>query len=379
MKTILVPLDGSARAGRALPYATTLAGAERARLVRRAQRCLEPTWAGSAASQAPARLILVRAVKTHAFPGTDPGPAQVAAIEEGEKDLAGVADQLRTDGLEVEPHIYYDEPAQAIQDAARRHRADLIVMSTHGRTGPGRLVYGSVADAVLRHAEVPVLMVPPGAERPWPADRPLRILVPLDGSELAADALTAAQSLADAFGADLVLLRAIEPRYYPLYGEGYASIPIDDEVLQAEALRYLEQVAAPLRDGARTVQVRVTAGRATSQIVRVAREEGIDLIAMATHGRGGLARLVLGSVAAEALHRADVPLLLTRPTNLQGTRDSHPDESVPLALTRRELELARAGLDLLAGTASTESQAAAAQELTSKLSRAADARPTVLI
>jgi hypothetical protein len=64
---------------------------------------------------------------------------------------------------------------------------------------------------------------------------------------------------------------------------------------------------------------------------------------------------------------------------LQGTRDSHPDESVPLALTRRELELARAGLDLLAGTASTESQAAAAQELTSKLSRAADARPTVLI
>ena len=279
---------------------------------------------------------MLRAAQTRTFPGVDAGPAQLAATERAESELSIVAEHLCADGVETEPHVYYDDPAAAILDAARRLRVDLIAMSTHGRTGLGRWVYGSVADTVLRGAQVPILLAPAGAQLSWPHAGGLRVLVPLDGSELAQEAIGPAQMFAETFGAELLLLRVVEPPSYPLYGDGYAYVPIDAEVEVAEARRYLEEEAGCLRtsgllrgDG-RAVEVQTAVGQPAAEIARVAREQHADLIAMATHGRGGLARLVMGSVATGVLQRAGLPILLTRPPAVR--------QPVPQPATRPEAE-----------------------------------------
>jgi nucleotide-binding universal stress UspA family protein len=170
--TVVVPLDGSALAERALPYAT--------QLVRHGG----------------ARLVLVRAALAHTVPGVDPTDAQLAATECAERELETTAERLRDQGLSVETHVYYGEAAWAITDVAERQSAELLVMSTHGRGGLGRWVYGSVAQQVLRKATVPILLVSAACERPWPAEGPIHILVPLDGSAFAEEALGSARQLA---------------------------------------------------------------------------------------------------------------------------------------------------------------------------------------
>src|SRR6185437_9541673 len=101
------------------------------------------------------------------------------------------------------------EPVEAILDATRHVEADLIVMSTHGRGGLSRMLYGSVADQVLRRTTIPVLLVPSIVEHAWPAQGPLSLLIPLDGSALAAEALQSAELLTESFGAKLTLLQIV--------------------------------------------------------------------------------------------------------------------------------------------------------------------------
>jgi nucleotide-binding universal stress UspA family protein len=154
------------------------------------------------------------------------------------------------------------------------------------------------------------------------------ILVPLDGSELSTYALEPAAELAAKLPANLLLLRVIEPTEYPL-PLAYPGVPgameekITDPVrrrdLRAEldaAQERLEAVAAPLRATGITVKVEALPGSPASTIAMVATDEHVDMIAMATHGRGGLARLVMGSVAEAVLHRVHVPLLLVRPETM---------------------------------------------------------------
>lgn len=323
LNTILLPLDGSRLADRAVPYASALA--------RRAGR----------------RLILVRAAQAHTLPGVDPSDAQIACTSRAEHDLEAAAARLRAEGVEAEAHVYYDDPVHAILDAAHRHQAGLIVMSTHGRSGLGRMVYGSVADNVLRHAEAPVLLLPPTVDQPWPQDRPLTVLVPLDGSELAEEALRSAEILAEVFGARLHLVRIIEPPSYPLYGDGYVYIPYDEDVERTDARLYLQELVDRLTREGKEARKQVAIGRPDLLIPTIAQEQQADVIAMATHGRGGLARLVMGSIATGTLQRTHVPLLLTRPTALeQPLPRPRPaldavDESpqVQLGLTLSELTL----------------------------------------
>ena len=136
--TILVPLDGSALAEAALAPAIELARANNA------------------------KLVLLRATEAHAAPLTDLTEAQVAAVRGAEDYLAGV--HRRINGVElaaVDTSVWYGPPAEAIVEAARFRRADLIVMSSHGRSGVGRLVLGSVAETVLRASTVPILLLRP--------------------------------------------------------------------------------------------------------------------------------------------------------------------------------------------------------------------------
>jgi nucleotide-binding universal stress UspA family protein len=174
----------------------------------------------------------------------------------------------------------------------------------------------------------------------------LTILVPLDGSALAEEALASAALLAEPLGARLHLLRVIEPPVYPLAGDGYAYVPFDDAAELLAAREYLGELAGRLRSAGSQVEIEVTVGLPNVVIPRVAQEQEAVVIAMATHGRGGLARLVLGSVATGTLQRAHVPLLLTRPALLdrpvptpEPATPATDETTITLSLTPSELGL----------------------------------------
>lgn len=292
--TILVPLDGSALAERVLPFAVRLARA------------------------AKAKLALVRAGVPSKGYFPSPGDTGSALARQAESELLAVAETLRKDGVAVETLIYYDDEdvARAVVQAAGEAGADLIVMSTHGRSGVGRWVYGSVADAVMRYATVPVLLVPAACDREWPVHRGLRVLVPLDGSDVSGEAIPPAVELARVLEAEILLLQVVEPPSYA-YASEYPYLTFDVDAELAEARKYLEMVAAELRAGGLVVSVHVASGSPASMIASVARDRGADIIAMATHGRGGLARLVMGSVATGTVQRSSVPVLVVRPSAMR--------------------------------------------------------------
>lgn len=291
-RPVVVPLDGSPLAEHALPYAIALA------------RSLGT------------RLILVHARQSAALP------------EPGAPDLDAVARRVRDDGVEADIHVCQmaraEEAGRAILQAATELGASLIVMATHGRGGLGRMVYGSVADQVLRETTLPVLFIPPLVDRPWPDDRPLRILVPLDGSQTAEAILPPLQELFGPSRAGGTLLRVAESiDYVRPHGDTCAvcrqarARGEEPDIEPVRVQRYVDGIVERLRAAGLTVDGRVEIGAAIPTIDRVAREQDVDLIAMATQGRGGLARLVLGSVATATLQRAAVPVLLVRPPALR--------------------------------------------------------------
>jgi nucleotide-binding universal stress UspA family protein len=107
-------------------------------------------------------LVLLRAAEAHASPFRNPSDAQVAAVQEAESYLDGAATRARRAGAKrVDTCVWYAAPVEAIVEAAARRKVDLIVMSTHGRSGLGRLVLGSVAESVLRATSVPMLLIHP--------------------------------------------------------------------------------------------------------------------------------------------------------------------------------------------------------------------------
>ena len=348
--TVLVPLDGSPLADRALPYAAALAKAE-----------------GN-------QLLLVRALSS------------AESQHEAEADLTAVADRLSSSGLVVDVVVRRGDAAWVITETARAQSRCLIVMSTHGRSGIGRWIYGSVADQVLRQADVPVVLVPPTCDRAWKTDGPLRILAPLDGSDLAEEALTVISDLAARSRAELILLRVVEPPTYA-FADAYPSPLYEPEADAAEAERYLNDVASAIRPKSDAVKTRIAVGFPAATIAATAGEENADLIAMATHASGGLTRLVMGSVATGTLQRANVPLMLLRPTAiaqqslepgvLLGLDDlPPPDRAESISLAPRDRDLLWRGLEaLLAGGSIDEQTRRDVDRLRAALRRSEAATP----
>jgi nucleotide-binding universal stress UspA family protein len=183
---------------------------------------------------------------------------------------------------------------------------DLIVMSTHGRTGVARTLWGSVADEVVRSANIPVLLV--SAHQPLPqadgcAPNFRRILVPLDGSALSEQALPVAGALAQVEGAEVVLLN-VEPQLVAVGAEA-----VNDN-RDAKADRYLNQAALCVLPSEVNYTTVESGGDAGATIIREAQAQDCDLIVMSTHGRSGFTRLRLGSVADAVIASTPVPLLL---------------------------------------------------------------------
>jgi nucleotide-binding universal stress UspA family protein len=280
VKRILVPLDGSRLSEAVLPLAEALA------------RDYE------------ASLLLVRALRPAGSP-----EAEVEAQETAEAYLRTMAADLTGRGRAVDWKVWYDDPARAIADAARYNGVDLIAMSTHGRGGLGRLMLGSVAEAVVRQAPVPVLLVR-GELTAAPGSLG-KVLVPLDGSELSEGVLPVAVGLAGPFDLAVELFRAVEP--IPAYAAAELTAGRSEAILREEeagAREYLAKRATRLEARGLRVARSVMPTPAVDGIVRRAREGGAGLIAMTTHGRSGVSRLLFGSVAERVLRAAPVPVLL---------------------------------------------------------------------
>jgi nucleotide-binding universal stress UspA family protein len=312
-RLILVPLDGSARAAGALPVAATIARAE----------------GGS--------LLLLRAIDVTQDLGSDrlePSPILGSFVREqlseAQAYLAGCAQSDALRGLGVEAAVELERAADAILTTVEARRVDFVVLCSHGRTGLALWTLGSVAEHVAHHAAVPVLVLRDRGSTlavPLPIpnlpDHLLRILVPLDGSHHAEAALEPAAALVQALSAPragaIHLVTVLEP-----FAAHLATVPGASVV--TDARRYLEASAHGLRirHGGLTVTWSIAFAReAAHALLQLAENgeaaegagdvSGCDLIAMTTHGAGGVARWVLGSVADRVLRGSTLPTLIVRP------------------------------------------------------------------
>jgi nucleotide-binding universal stress UspA family protein len=289
---MLIPLDGSPLAERAVAVATRLAQVGQD------------------------RLLLVHVASPQ---GWSEQPDLETDLVAALNDTAG---PLRAAGFTVQTRIYNGYHVAAglvIARAAVAKGANLVVMSTHGRADIRRFVFGSVADEVLRRVEVPVLLVPRDCQAQPPIDRPLRVTVPLDGSPLAEEMLEPVRQIFGPIGAEITLVSAVEPIPPGLAAMEMNAYTIDPNADLAEANRYLEATAAELKAQGLQVSIKTAYEPAIPLIRALARPATTDVLAFTTHGRSGISRLLLGSVAAAVLAQATVPVLLVRPAALRAT------------------------------------------------------------
>ncbi len=297
---VLVPLDGSPLAERALPYALTLARREH----------LE--------------ILLVRILQS-----TAPRGQHLVQEPEAQAALEHLAQELRGQEVEAETLVsstLLGTVASRILDIADRHACTAIVMSTHGLSGPGRWLHGSVAEELLRHSRRPVVLISSVCDSRWTDATPFRVLVPLDGSALA-ESIVEPTLASTGMDSELILLTVLPP----LNAEAAANMLEDVDREEVDARASLGRMADQLaRDGVRA-RVQIARGGTAATIAQIAREQDIDLIAMATHGRTGLTRLVFGSVATETLQRSPVPVLLLRPNALAAAHGEPSTETAASA------------------------------------------------
>lgn len=312
MKTIVVPLDGSALAEQALPYARMLAPLLDATIL--LLRILPATeYELVHAEQEAAAYNSIR-MSDH---GVLDRPFSEALHLQAESYVDDHVHLLRADGLHVEGEVQIGSPAELIVETARIHQAAMIVMASHGYSGLRRWALGSVTDRVVHITTTPLFVVHGNANPPEALAQFKRMLVPLDGSSISQQALAPASELAARAGAELLLLRAVNVpiEVYPVFPPMAQAVEqINDtlEYLNAEARKDLDILAVELHQKGLPVISIVQNGHAAEVIVDEASAQEADLIVMATHGYGGLRRWALGSIADKVLHATSLPLLLIR-------------------------------------------------------------------
>ncbi len=344
-RRVLVPLDGSTLSSAVLPCVRPIARSFGACVVLMrvvpeiGMRIGTPTPPSDAqlAAQPDAPLETV--------------PLEIARYEAAAREyLDRIAAELGAAGIGTRTRVVTGPVVEGILDVANEEGADLIAMSTHGRGGLGRFLLGSVASQVVHYAKAPVLLVRATANEQAPAEYSYRkILVPLDGSDFSQAVLPHARAVAARVGAQVILLQAVpEPEtemseaHWMLTFGGPASIgevpgegglrPGMDpsarrqwaESIRAEIVRRTEHemeaaqsslnaAASVFKSAGVPVETLVQLGRPAEVILDVATANGVDMIAMATHGRSGIQRLLLGSIADRIVRHAHAPVLLVRP------------------------------------------------------------------
>ncbi len=317
---ILVPLDGSTFAEAGLERALQLAEATRARL----------------------HLVQVRTLLSGPEPG--PGDEPARTIEEAvEAYLGRTAERAAAHlGHPVLHALLRDRKAERayggpsrvgiarlLSAYARRHAIELIVLTTHGRGGFSRAWLGSVADALVRRSPVPLLLVRVPEPRAGPPAPFRRVLIPIDASTDADLVIRPARAVASA-GATFTLLRVVAPTYEQ--GRAYSPGRLQTEggavaVLENAAMRELEDIASRMHDGVTRIRLATPVARdAARAILQTADAEGVDLIALTTRGRKGLARSVLGSVADKVVRGAECSVLVANPGGRKSLLATEPAE-----------------------------------------------------
>ena len=322
-KRILVPLDGSLRAERALPVAARIARAT----------------AGS--------IVLLRVVSPRIDYGGGFAPSPLMAEEFTDREfidetsyLKEVAQSQQLAGIRITSEVEFGLSVEQILGVVESQKVDLIIMCSHGRTGFSRWVLGSVAQRLIHNCAVPVLVLREGGEA-LPATRtdtarPLCAVVSLDGSALAEAALLPAANLVAALAApakgELHITEVVKLLTAP--AEVGASLQTVEQ-----AQKYLEGVQARLLEQLKALDITVTYSvtraaeiprgiiTAAEQGVESARGGRCDVLAMATHGRGGLERWVMGSVTERVLDGTKLPVLVVRPPQTKAQREKGMEQT----------------------------------------------------
>lgn len=300
---ILVPLDGSELAEQVLPYVRILGKGLQARV--ELLRVFEPV---SPSLADPAHGLYLDRI--------------IASVRTQMQDyVENVAASLRKDGLTVSTIVHEGNPAASIVQEAETIPDTLVAISTHGRSGITRWVMGSTTDKVLHATSHPLLIVRV-RDRPVVGPGVIRlnsILVPLDGSTIAEQALPYAGALATALGLNVILLRVtLSAEDYPLPASDFAGYPLSRiegliEMADAEAREYLETVCEKLREqGVDSVEGCVVHGHPGGTIIDMTRQIQDCLVAMTTHGVSGLDRWIRGSVANRVVRHSVDPVLVIR-------------------------------------------------------------------
>lgn len=279
--SILVALDGSELASQALDQALALLGSEE-------------------------ELVLLR-VMAVSLDLNDSSPAADCTQEEATAYLDALAAPIRAQVPGLRCVVRAGNPSAVIVEVAAQERARLLVMASHGRTGPSRWLQGSVAEHVARKASCPVWLLHPG-HQVVPVQT---ALVPLDTSARSEEAIVAAREQVAGQGGRLVLLTATQE----------LESPDVEEPLPRYLRRYLDEMVDKLRQVGTRAESAVEEGLAVPAILRTAVTERADLIVMTSHGRSGPARWILGSVAEQVARGAPCPVLLLGPAC---QRQAHP-------------------------------------------------------
>ena len=287
-KRLLVPLDGSELAERAIPYAQTIAKTKGSEVI----------------------LFTV----------------SIASVEQLDRPMKAYLElkvkELQSQGIEASAANAYGNVADEIVGFADKSNIDLIIISTHGYSGIKRWVLGSVARKVLYGTGVQVLLVKSKAPKISQVELK-KLLLPLDGSPFSESPIPSIEQLTKGTGAEIVLTLVCEPPLVPSYGDH----PINPawekhrDTLWAEAKQqaseYLKKMETRLEKQGMKVKSQVIPGelgRVAETIIQAAQKENVDLITMATHGRSAVSRWVYGGVANRIVEQSVQPVLLIRPS-----------------------------------------------------------------
>ena len=279
------------------------------------------------AERSKAKIKLVRILSSGSLFGiaaASDGTAGAAEVVRSERDnalseLYALAAECRNlSDADIGVDLHSGPVADTLAGYARRQDADLIVMSTHCRSGLARLALGSVTDSLIRRTSIPVLIVKPPASylNPRIGETFRSMVVPLDGSRVAEQILPRVMSLARLENAIITLLHVLtRERFTPTDTTEPDGAWWEKDVSMAED--YLERVAKKLRRYGTPVKTDIVVSQNVPQAISdFASREKEDLIAIATHGRGGLARMLRGSVADAVLHSANASMLVLKPESV---------------------------------------------------------------
>lgn len=293
-RRLLVPLDGSALAERAISPAFAIA------------RSLD--------NDTPCTLHLFRVVPPLLMT-IDPtlyAETLSFAEEEAREYLLAIQNEWESDQTPAVAEVETGPVAESIIHYAQKKQINLIVMSSHGRSGIGRWVYGSVAEKVMRQACCATLIIRQPKEAA-PLDTFRHILVCLDGSTLAEQVLTPILVLSRTMQAQVTFLRVVPPSHMAVETLALEQfLEQVEKIEQHNARIYLSQLLKCLPTGESPIHLEVVMGPPAESIIDYAQENDVDLIAMCSHGRSGLSRWVYGSVAEKVLRGASCSTFIIR-------------------------------------------------------------------